>query len=359
MAADGNEDNFNKTEEPTAHKLEELRKKNMVPVSRELVLALEILAFCFIFLFFGQKMFQDLGKAIKDFLKVSFNLNPLSYGDISKTMGDVFTVIAMNTGLFFVAAIVIGILATVVQTQGFLWSYHGLTPDINKINPFTGFMKVFSRQKLMESLRNIVKFCLLLGIAVLLFRNHYWDLARLTAMPIYPALSLISSFVMNLLFAICGGFLAIGLFDLWYQRWEFLNQHRMSKEEVKQEIKDREGDPHIKGKMKSLMRAANNKKMMAAVPKATAIVVNPTHFAVAIEYNESLYAPRVIAKGVDFLAMRMKKKAQELGIPVVENKPLARMLYKTVKVNGFVPRDLYQAIADVLAYVYKIKGRFS
>lgn len=352
------QDKSSKTEDATPFRLEQLRKKNVVPLSKDLISSLELMGVTIVLMLVTPWILNNLGVSLKDLLASAFKAKIMSESDVGIILLACFQVIAKNAAPVIVIVIFISIITTIVQTQGLLWSFESLVPNIDKINPLTGLARLFTRQRLMETVKSFIKF-LVLGFTIYFaVKKNFQTLGGFSSMPIVASVFLIGKYALGILFALAGAVLALGVVDVIYQRFEFAQSHKMSKDEIKQEIKEREGDPQIKGKVRSLMRSAANKKMMAAVTKSSALIVNPTHFAIAIEYESGMFAPKIVAKGVDYLALKMKKKAKELGIPVIENRPLARILYKTVKIGSFVPKNLYQAVAEVLAQVYRLKGRF-
>lgn len=233
-----------------------------------------------------------------------------------------------------------------------------LKPKFSKLNPISGMKRLFSVGKLVELLKSIVKIILIMAIVYTTVKDDWVYLVRFYGMPLNQAIEVIGSVVINMGLKISLVFMIVAFADLFYQRYKFKNDIKMTKQEVKDEYKNAEGDPQIKGKIRSKMQEASRRRMMQDVPKADVVITNPTHYAVAIRYDaETGSAPVVLAKGADLVAQRIKEIARENHVEIVENKPLARMLYANVDIGQEVPPELYQAVAEVLAMVYKMQGK--
>lgn len=263
---------------------------------------------------------------------------------------------AVGVPICFVGFLV-GAFGSFIQT-GPVFSFDPITPDLEKINPLQGFFRIFSRKQAIEGLRIIFKTIVILSVSAVLLKSQV--ISSLILVHGEPGFILENAIgIVKTLFAALVTILAVFAgFDFWMQRFEFQKSVRMTKQEAKQEHKEREGDPQIRARIRSIQREMARKRMMEAVKKADVVVTNPTHIAVALQYDKSVMsAPRVIAKGADLIAQKIKKIASDAGIPMVENVPLARSLFKSVKVGQVVPKALYQAVAEVLAYVYKLRNR--
>ncbi len=233
-----------------------------------------------------------------------------------------------------------------------------LKPKFSKLNPVSGMKRLFSMEKLIELLKSIAKIAIIMWVVYSTVKDDWVYLMKFYEMPLNQAIQLVGDVVINLGLKISLVFMIVAFADLFYQRYKFNEDIKMTKQEVKDEYKNAEGDPQIKSKQRQKMRQASQRRMMQNVPKADVVITNPTHFAVAIRYDASeAPAPRVLAKGADYLAQRIKDIARENNVEIVENKPLARMLYANVEVGQEVPPELYQAVAEVLAMVYKMQGR--
>jgi flagellar biosynthetic protein FlhB len=347
-----------KTEEPTAKRLEDARKEGQVSKSQELVTAGMLFA-----LFISLKLFAAY---ISDNLMKAF---PENYNSMS-----VYAVEMPNNGyvqaLFRTALIRILITCLPILLLAFVTAFlvnvmqvkwkptaKPLQPKLSKISPAKGAKRMFSMDKVFDLIKAIIKIGLIFYIA---FSNIIDDVDKIKIMyqlELWPAVIYICDFIINLGFKIAFIYLIVGFADYMYRRWKFNKDMKMTKQEVKDEYKQQEGDPQVKGRIKSKMREASQRRMMQKVPEADVVITNPTHFACAIRYDKEVSkAPVLIAKGADYLAQKIKDTAKENKVPIVENKALARMLYYNVDLDSEIPEELYQMTAEVLAYVYGLKS---
>ena len=285
--------------------------------------------------------------------KLDFGSNNVLHDTLMKTLR-----ILIAVGLpISCAGFILGVLGSFVQI-GIIFSFDPLTPDFSKVDPIKGLQRMFAMAHITDGIRMVFKMCIAAFVAYGLVKSEILGSpAQALNDPANQlgALGRAGKSVFLGLFSIFALFAAI---DFIMQRREWGKQTRLTKQEAKQEFKEREGDPAIKARIRAVQRDMARKRMMAAVKKADVIITNPTHIAIAIMYDkEKMNAPRVVAKGADFIAQRIKQIALEAGVPLVENVPLARTLFKTVKLNQSVPRVLYQAVAEVLAFVYRLKNR--
>jgi len=257
----------------------------------------------------------------------------------------------------FGLAVVVGVGVNVAQV-GLLFSGHLLVPQFSRINPLAGFQRLFSRNVAVNLLKQVVK---LVAVGLLVWGSLYGQIDRfvtLGQMSPQEVLRFIESLAYSIGWRFGALLLVLGFADYAYQRWEFERNIMMTKQEVKDEARQSEGDPLVKGRVRQKMRESSRRRMMAAVPKATVVVTNPTHFAVALTWDEiKMDAPVVSAKGADLLAKRIREIAVEHGVPITENPPLARQLYDRVPLDQAIPPNLYTAVAEVIAFVYKLKRR--
>ena len=348
-----------KTEEPTAKKLNDARGEGQVAKSQELITA-SALAILFITLkfftgFFGQQF-------INSFHKVYMNIDKIVKDDftlpsVEGILYDTFISILIISLPLLIAGFIITIIVVLFQVK---WRISGkaMKPKFSKINPVSGFKRILSKDKIVELLVDIIKIVVISYIAYTTLKQEWRTLYLFYDMNLEQAMKLIGDIVINLGLKISIIFLIIGLADLIYQKLKFKKDMKMSKQEVKDEFKNSEGDPQVKGKIRSKMKEISMMRMMQSLPKADVVITNPTHFAAAIMYEKSSSsAPVLVAKGADFLAQKIKDVAKENKIEIVENKPLARMLYYNVEVGGEIPPELYQMTAEVLAYVYGLKNK--
>ena len=351
-----------KTEEATPKKLSDARKEGQVAKSKELGLGIGLLVM-FLML---KYMVGLLGSQFMDAFSMVYNRIPqftdLVAGQIIvRDYMILFREIIFNILLmmlpFMAAALVAGMIIEIYQVK---WepTSKPLVPKLSKINPINGFKKIFSLNSVVEFLKAILKIGLIIWVAYSTLKNEWDNLFILYDMPIEQAIALMGDIVIGLGIKISLVYLIIAAADLFYQKWKFKEDMKMTKQEVKDEYKQAEGDPAIKGKIRQRMRQASQRRMMQDLPKADVVITNPTHFAVAIKYDADLYdAPYVVAKGSDHLAAKIKEVAKENKVEIVENKPLARMLYYNVELGAVIPPELYRAVADILAMVYKMQGR--
>lgn len=351
MAEEGEE----KTEEATQARREEFRKRGQVAQSRELVSA-AVLFFAFLIIYFAGRYFMQQTVSLFNIFLGDGLVDSLTHNDVKK-----MSILAGESilKLFFPIGILISFVAafSIVIQIGFLQIEDALGPKLEKIDPLNGFKRIFSFRSVVEALKALIKLIMVGFIIYLIFKSELVKLPNLMQQPIDAILSYMVRKVGVLLGSISGLFFVLASADYFYQRWDIEKQMMMTKQEVKEEHKSREGDPMIKSRIRRIQREVAQKRMMQEVPKADVIITNPTHIAVALRYDDSTPAPQLIAMGADLIAEKIKSLAREHNIPVVENKPLARTIYKTMKIGQVIPRDLYVAVAEVLSYVYKLKRK--
>ncbi|SDB39332.1 MULTISPECIES: flagellar biosynthesis protein FlhB [unclassified Butyrivibrio] len=351
-----------KTEEPTAKKLQDARNEGQVANSREVGNAAGLLAlFIMIRLLYGYMgnnfsgMFKYVYTQIPDIIIMHSGNTP--FQNITAVMKHAVIIMFLTALPFFAAALLIGLVSNVAQV-GWKVTSKPLQPKLSKLNPINGFKKIFSSRSLFELFKSIAKIAIISFVVYNYFTGVTASLFTLYDMPLKQAIGLMGSMVIDVGIRIAAIYVIIAAADVVFQRRKFKKDMRMTKQEVKDEYKNTEGDPQIKGQQRRRMMQASQRRMMQELPQADVVITNPTHYAVAISYDADLYdAPKVVAKGEDYLAQRIKDVAKEHGIEIVENKPLARMLYANVEVGEFVPPELYQAVAEVLAFVYHLQGK--
>ena len=348
-----------KTEEPTAKKLEDARKKGQVMRSTEVVTAATLLAFFFmlkIFVgFIGNRFMTSFRQTIgfiSDYTSEPFTLNT------ARTIirGSFWNIIVAAFPIMIVG-LVVTIVAIVFQVK---WKVTAepLKPKFDKFNPVTGMKRLFSKDKIMDLFKSIAKVVILAYVVYSYLKNQWPLIYKMYSYTLPQAIAVIGDTVINVGIRISALFAMIAMFDLFYQKWKYHQDMMMSKQEVKDEYKNSEGDPKVKSQQKQRMQQASQRRMMQDLPNADVVITNPTHLAVAIKYDKDTNeAPVVVAKGADYLAQKIKDRARENAIEIVENKPLARMLYHNVKIGAEIPPELYQMVAEVLAYVYSLTGR--
>lgn len=350
-----------KTEDATQKKLEDVRKEGNVAKSKEIVTAATLLSLyvCLRFLI------GFVGNRLMDSFDTYYTMIPrmLEEGLTIANFNQLFLSCSISIGIiiapFLLSGMVIAVLSNTLQFR-FKVTTKPLKPKFSKMNPVSGFKRMFSMNTIMELIKSVFKIILIAYVSYSVFVDHTDDIFLIYDIPLSQSLQLMYDIILELLLKICMVFIVIAAADFIYQKWKFKDDNKMSKQEVKDEYKNTEGDPQVKGQQKQRMRQASQRRMMAAVPEADVVITNPTHFAVALAYkSEEHAAPVVIAKGADFIAGRIKEIAKEHQVDIVENKPLARMLYYNVDVDAEIPPELYQAVAEVLAYVYQLHNKVS
>ncbi len=348
-----------KTEDATTKRLQDARKEGQVARSQELITAAMLLA-----LFLAIKLFVGfIGNQLLLTFYESYSYIGIYATDLATiNIGGAIIQNAMVNILLmllpvFVFAMVPAIAMNVFQVK---WKVTGkpLQPKFNRMNPISGFKKILSKDKLFELIKSIAKIGIIFYLAYTTLKGEVDKLAILYELGLLQAVSLIGNLVIDMGIKISAFYFIMGLADYIYQKLKFKKDMKMSKQEVKDEYKQQEGDPQIKGRIKSKMREASMRRMMQSMPDADVVITNPTHFACAIRYDkEKAAAPVLTAKGADYLAQKIKEAAKEYNVPIVENKPLARMLYYNVDLDSEIPPELYQMTAEVLAYVYQLKNQ--
>ncbi len=348
-------DDMEKTEEPTAKKLEDARKEGNVPKSMEVS--------GFVVLFIGIIILIFYLKYVTFYIEKFYRFY-ISFIGVEITKNIVFEIVIQSILNFFIliapiviAIMIAGVLGNVMQF-GFLFTVKPIIPKFEKINPIKGLKTLFSLKKIVEGIKMTLKVFVAFGVGMWLFMKFLKEIPKLELMSFFEQLKWFEEKALIIIFAMLAVFLVFAVIDFVYQRYTYKKSMRMSKQEIKDEYKQTEGNPEIKAKIRQLQREMAKKRMMSEVPKADVVITNPTHYAVAIRYdNTQDEAPRVIAKGTDNLAIKIKEIAREHDIMIVENPPLARELYKLVEVDELVPPKLYKAVAEVLAFVYRAKNK--
>lgn len=351
-----------KTEEPTAKKLEDARKEGQVAKSREIANGLGIMAlFLVLKLWVGNmgKSFLGLFDYIYGQIPDAVQLiaSPAPEATMSRFFSHAVLLIIQIVLPVFLVGFVVAFVSDYMQVK---WkpTAKPLQPKFSKLNPVSGFKKIFSANALIELVKSIAKILIIFYVSYSFLKGKAEQLFLLYDLALMPAVILIGDTVVNLGIRIAAVYMILAMADFAYQKFKFHKDMKMTKQEVKEEYKNQEGNPEIKGKIRQKMREASQRRMMQALPEADVVITNPTHYAVAVKYDPDVSpAPIVIAKGEDYLAQKIKEVAREHSIEIVENKPLARMLYANVDIGAEIPPELYQAVAEVLAFVYHIKGR--
>lgn len=347
-----------KTEKATPKRKQDARKKGQVLQSRELAAAVTLIS-----TFIGLNVFgNDIYHEISDFFIRVFEEYPkmddlFTINELLKFFYDALLVLLKTTGPIFAIALIAGLFTGYAQV-GFIFTMDTLGFKLNKLNPISGFKRMFSVNAVFELIKSILKIAVVSYIAYSYLKGQERSVVNLMNMSILNSAIFIASTAINVGIRMCIALIVLGVLDYIFQWWQYEKSLRMSKQEIKEEYKQLEGNPEIKSKIKQKQRQISMRRMMQEVPKADVVITNPTHFAIAVKYDPDVSdAPMVVAKGQDYMAMRIKEVAKESNIEIVENKQLARTLYKSVEIGEAIPPELYQAVAEVLAFVYSLKSR--
>ncbi len=351
------EDDSSKTEEPSQKKLEEARKKGQVPSSRELNHFFMMLAFVFFVLTLGPATGRDTINLLSPFITQPDHYE-MSAGGVSDTLRELVFGFLLLLSLPFLLTIVAALAPAVLQRKMIISAEH-IMPKLSKISPLSGFGRIFGLKALIEFLKNLLKIFVVGVICTMVVMPYRHELPQLLHSANQLTLLEYSQKISGkVLTAVCIFLFLLSIMDYLYQRFMIMKSLRMSKQEMKDEYKQQEGDPHVKGKLRQIRRDRAKKRMMANVPKADVIITNPTHYAVALKYDpDKMPAPVVLAKGADEVAARIREMATGHKIPIVRNPPLARILYDTTDIDDEIPVEHYQAVAKIIGYVYRLKGK--
>ncbi len=343
-----------KTEQPTGKRLGEARNKGQIAKSRELT-AVGILITGGVAIYLSRNLI--LGR-FRNILESAWSKE--SFSTPGYFAASELPMVILSSIFAMLAPVILTILATavvlnVVQMKGAIFSFQAMRISLSNLNPLAGFKRMFSLRSLTELVKSVLKMMIVSYAVYSVLWPERGTLAALAQAEVSEFLQVTGMLSLKLLFRVAGIMLVLSLLDFLYQKWQTRKDLMMTKQEVKEEAKQSEGNPQIKAKIRSTQRAIARQRMLSMVPKASVIVTNPTHFAVALLYKQGMEAPTVVAKGVDFLALKIIGIGRKHGVPIVQNPPLARALYKQVKVEETIPGELYRAVAKILAYIYQQK----
>ncbi|HVJ41523.1 MAG TPA: flagellar biosynthesis protein FlhB [Dongiaceae bacterium] len=347
-------DDSQKTEDPTSKRLDDARKQGQVANSREVNNLFMMMALTLSVAMFGPGIAGDIKNMILPFIESPDRI-PTDIGHL-QMLGWRFLTHILMAGIVPLILALFAAFGSGYLQFGLLWSAEHLMPSLSKISPFAGFGRIFSMRSLNEFLKGLAKIAIVGSVATSLLLPAVRDVHHLIGLEPMQILGTTKSMVVHLLFGVLSVVFAITIFDFFYQRFQHIRSLRMSRQELKEEFRDTEGDPLVKGRLRQLRMERARRRMMAEVPKSDVIVTNPTHYAVALRYDQAtMGAPRVIAKGIDKAAQRIREIAKEHDIPVIENPPLARGLHAAVEVDQEIPPEFYKAVAEVISYIMKLK----
>ncbi len=351
------EDKDSKTEEPTSKRLTDAEDKGNFAHSREMtsafILMMATLSFIMAGSFSAKHLMGTWHNSISQIHSIQLTVN-----EMQRMLGATGENVMIILSPILLSIMLGGLVANLIQTGGFRMSGHPLIPKFNKLNPLTGFKRIFSKNSLNELFKSVVKIALISWIAYVTIKSHFSEIPPLMGFSVGQILSFLGRVTIEIMVKVLLMLVFIALIDFAFQKFTYTENLRMTKQQVKDERKDTEGNPQIKQRIRAVQLEMMRKRMMSAVPEADVVVTNPTHFSIAIKYDRDKHeAPVVVAKGQGDIALKIREIAKENGVPLVEDKPLARLLYKSVEIGQIIPTHLYRAVAEILAYVYKLKGK--
>lgn len=350
------DDQGEKTEEPSQHKLEETRKKGDVASSKELASVLILSGTISVLVMSSVYIFEVLS----EYISWLYGLNPTKAFEQelgNRILVNTLKVSGQCIAPVFIVSVCLGVLSQVMQI-GILYAPEVLQLKFERINPANGFKRLFSMKAIVEVIKGVFKFGIVLVITYFVVSANIKSFTGFLHTEAAESLAYGKMIALKLAMSILLGLFVVAVADFAWEKYSYRKKLRMTKQELKEENKQREGSPEIKQRIRSIQREIANRRMMAEVPKADVIITNPTHLSIIIRYDkETMIAPEVVGKGADNIALRIREIAKEHDVPIVENVPLARALYKTVKVGEGVPRTLYKAVAEILAFVYRLKRK--
>ncbi len=345
-----------KTEEPTQYRIDEFRKRGDVASSRELTSALVLAASLLSLILSFTYMYETLAQFI-NWLYTLDHSKAFEQKKFFEIVEKSVSTMLLCAAPIYIITFCVSIISNVIQV-GFLYAPEVLTIKWERINPILGIKKLFTIRSALEALKGVLKFLFIFSIVYFFMKEEITKLNGYLHLDYIQGMHHGKNVIVKIIFFILIGLFLIAVFDFSYQKISYYNKLKMTKEEIKRERKEQEGNPEIKQRIKNIQKEMSQKRMIQDVPKADVIIANPTHISIALKYEaKTMSSPKVIAKGIDFIALKIRDVARDHDIPIVENISLARNLYKIVKLGSFIPRDLYKAVAEVLSFVYKIKKR--
>lgn len=343
-----------KTEAPTPKRREDTRKKGQVPKSVELVSVLGLLVSVMMMKAAG----PGLLSGILDIMGGTFRnlaVGEWTAADVATFGGSLSMAYLVMMAPLFVTVVLVGVAGNILQT-GPMLTTKPLMPDASRISPLKGFKRIFSQRSAMEFFKSVLKLGIVGYVVYQALQDKYMEIITLSGADVRGASIVIAGVAIDVLMRASIALLGVAALDYAYQRWDYFKSIRMTKEELREEFRQTEGDPKIRSKIRQQQRQMASRRMMHDVPKSDVVITNPTHLAVALQYRpESMRSPKVVAKGQLLVARRIKEVAREHGVPVIENKPLAQALFKSVEIGSDIPPALYHAVAEILAFIFSLK----
>jgi len=348
-----------RTERATAKRRMEARKQGQVALSREVPSALILIAVLGVFYFAGSRVLEDLTRLFGEFFGQLHTTRLRTVNDAAALISALFRSCLLLLAPMVLPLLVAGVAGNILQI-GFEIHAEPLAPKLSKLNPLAGLKRIVSMRGLVELVKSLVKVLFIGAIAWSVVSGYLADFPTLMRRDIAGIWEFTHTAAYRILFYVCLATVVLAVLDYAYQRWQHEENLKMTKQEIRDERKQTEGDPQIKSRIRSLQRQAAYHRMIAEVPTADVVITNPTHLAIALRFDPAeMNAPQVVAKGADHVAARIRDIAREHGVPLVENKPLAQSLYRLADPGDYIPVELYRAVAEVLAYVYRLKGRYA
>ena len=353
--ADGNTDQSQKTEEPTQKKLSDAHRKGQVASSREVNHWFMILAGTLIVMMLAPHMMSDIKNTLRTFIAMPHAI-PTDRNGLFSVLGVMLSDIAVALVVPLLLLLTAAVASSLVQ-HGFLLAPEKIKPSLDKLSLIKGFKRMFSMKSLAEFAKGILKLSIVAAVAAMLMMPELTDIERIVSFEPIQMLDLLHSLIIRLLIGVVAIVTVIAVLDFMYQKFEHNKTMMMSRQEIKDELKQSEGDPIVKQRLRQIRQERARKRMMAAVPDASVVITNPTHYAVALKYQLNVMAaPVVVAKGIDDLALRIRAVAKESDVPVVENPPVAQALYAGVEIDEPISEEHFKAVAEIIGYVMRLKG---
>jgi len=353
---DSQTDESQKTEDPTPRRLEEARNRGQVVYSREINNWVVLFAATLLIVMAGPHITADIKDVLKNFLEQSYAI-PTDRVGMGNVIQQLFFRIGGDLILPLLCLSFAGALAGFLQT-GPIFTTDPITPQLSKISIVKGFVRLFSARSVAELVKGIIKLILVSVAAVIVLKPYFSGVEHFIGLDFSQTLFDMQSLFLKMMVAVLSVLFFLAVLDYGFQRHEFMKNMRMSKQDIREEFRQTEGDPQIKGRLRQLREQRARQRMMQAVPKADVVITNPTHYAVALKYDsKEMDAPTMVAKGVDLVAERIKAVAKENNVPVVENATLARALYGSMEIDQTIPQNHYKAVAEVISYVFKLRGK--
>jgi len=347
-----------RTEKATPKRRQEARKKGQVAQSREIPSVIILMTAMAFFYFAGSWMLGNLSLVISGIYGQLDTMRLDAVSEVSAFSAEIFKKALLILIPFFVPILIAGLAGNISQI-GFEMHGEPMRPKLTKLNPISGLKKLVSLRSLVELVKSIIKILFIGGIAIGIVKKETAAMPALMQQEVFDILLFIGKAAFKILFFVGLALIILAFFDYVYQRWQYEQSLKMTKQEVKDERKQSEGDPKVKGRIRRVQLELARRRMMEAVPTADVVITNPVHLAVALKFDAvKMIAPTIVAKGSGYVAERIKEIARNHQVPIVENKPLAQALHKMAEIGDFIPVELYRAVAEVLAYVYRLKGMY-